>query len=300
MKTFRLTAVICLILLLTLASACTGASNGADGTLGGEPGGTLGTADPQGDPVSPTNEILITFDGNSYQASQSGVVSVSGNVLSIVKPGTYRLKGTLANAQIRIAVEKTEAVDLIFDGLSVTNAHNAPFYVDSADKVSITLAEGSQNTLTDATNYIFPAGEDKPNACLYSSEDLTIKGTGALTVIASFNNGIGCKNDLKIKGGTITVEAVNNALKGNESIQISGGSLSLKGTDGLKSDSTLEGEGIVEITGGTVELNCSDDGIQASNQITITDGARVTVEALDDDLKCDGTAFVAQGSLISK
>ena len=250
-------------------------------------------------PVTPSS-ISIKFNGSGYSVSVKGVVSVSGNVLTITKAGTYILSGTLDNAQLRVAVEKTEKVTLILDGVSITNKVSAPLYIDSADKVSIELAENTTNTFTDAKTYYFPEGEDKPNACIYSSEDLTIKGDGALIVKAYYNNGIGSKNDLKIKSGNINVEAANNALKGNQSVTIEGGNITLKGSDGIKSDSTLEGEGVVDFIAGTVNITAGDDGIQAVTRVTVSADALVTVNAADKDINCEGIVDKQSGSFISK
>ena len=267
-------------------------------------GGTIGETEPSDTsvdlpPVTP-NYITIELKGSSYSVSKSGVVTVSGNVLTIVAPGTYRIFGTLNNAQLRVNVEKTEKVELIFAGVTISNSTSAPLYIESADKVSIELEKDTQNVFSDAKTYIFADGTDKPNACIYSSEDLTIKGEGSLTVNAYYNNGIGTRNDLKIKGGNITVTAANNAIKGNQSITIEGGNLTVKGADGIKADSIVEGEGYIDILGGTVNITAGDDGIQAVTYINITEGASVTVNAADKDVNCDGTTTIAPGALISK
>jgi len=98
------------------------------------------------------------------------------------------------------------------------------------------LADGKDNVLTDAEFYEFEDPQDnKPNACIYSRDDITIKGNGNLTVNADFNNGIGTSNDLKITGGNITVKAFNNGLKGNDSVTISGGNIDITAeADGLR------------------------------------------------------------------
>ena len=108
-----------------------------------------------------------------------------------------------------MAVPKTEQVELIFNNFTASCNTSAPLYIESADKATIVLAAGSVNTLTDATLYQYanPA-EDKPNACIYSSDDMTIKGTGTLNVNGNYNNGIGCKNDLRIKDCTLNVTGV--------------------------------------------------------------------------------------------
>ncbi len=309
MKATRKTVWIALLLALSLTciSGCDMLQANSPSETTAEPlledtfppdSGTTGSSESPSTPLP--SAIRLELKGSSYAVSQSGCVTVQGNVLSIVKGGTYEVFGTLTNGQLRVCVEKTEKVELIFAGVSITNSSSAPLYVDSADKVTIQLKAGTENTLTDALTYRFPEGEDKPNACLYSSEDLTIEGEGKLTVTANYNNGIGTKNDLKIKGGNIVVNAANNALKGNESVVISGGTLHLEGADGIKSDSLLEGEGWVEIVGGTVELVCSDDGIQAVSSVVIDTGAVVTVTAADKDVNCDGVSDIADGALISK
>ena len=292
--------ILSFILIAVMLVGCNGGTEDDGTTTDATTTTTANTQSEQQDP--PTNEITITFNGNGYTASQTGVLSANGNILTITEPGRYRLSGTLDNAQLRVAVEKNEIVELVFAGINITNQSSAPLYIESADKVFIELASGTENFLTDAKTYLFPEGGDKPNACLYSSEDLTFSGTGALTVKANYNNGIGSKNDLKIEDGNITVEAAKNALKGNQSVKIKGGTVTLKGMDGIKSDEVVEGEGIVEITGGVVSIVASDDGIQAYNGITIANGANVTVDAADQDLNCDNAAniSVASDALTSK
>lgn len=307
-----LSLAIVLVLLLTMAVGCTPASETPDTSDTPNTPNTPNTpADlqeqpaPEGDnggalsdPDDPT--VTVTLNGSGYSVSKSGVVTAAGNVLTITEPGTYKLSGTLDNAQLRILVEKTEIVNLILAGVSITNSVSAPLYIESADKVFIELAEGTENVLTDAQVYVFPEGEDKPNACLYSSEDLTFRGTGSLNVNARYNNGIGTKNDLKILGGKITVTAVNNALKGNQSVKIEGGELTLTGADGIKSDSLTEGEGVIRILGGKVTITAGDDGLQAVTDITVAEGATVSVKAADKDVNCDGTTNIAHGALTSQ
>ena len=76
-------------------------------------------------------------------------------------------------------------VRLWWNGVSITNYSTAPVWIQNADKVVITLAEGSTNTLTDTADYVFSGAETKPNACRYAADDLTINGSNneILTVI---------------------------------------------------------------------------------------------------------------------
>ena len=253
-----------------------------------------------GDPVDTTpggnttvSNIVLTFNGTQLSTSVTDAgITVEGNAFVITRPGSYELKGDLSNGQVRVAVAKTDDVELILNNFTASCNTTAPLYIASANKATIVLAAGSVNTLTDATMYKLPVGEDKPNACLYSSDDLTIKGTGSLTVNGNYNNGIGCKNDLRIKEGTITVTAPNNILKGNDSVEIEEAKLTLKGgEDAIKADTAdRTDKGYVLIASGAkVDILCSDDALQAATSITVEAGATITGACGGDALNCPGT-----------
>ena len=242
-------------------------------------------------------DTVITLNGASTTVEGDGV-TVVGQIVTIEVGGTYYLSGKLTDGQLRVNVPKTEKVRLYFDGVDIRNASTAPLWVQSADKVAITLAPGSDNLLTDAPSYTFVGAETKPNACLYSSEDLTINGTGALTVTGSYNNGIGTKNDLHIVSGTVTVTAKNNALKGNDSVAILGGVLNLSAQgDGIKADTEDDpSKGYVQIRGGEITIAAGDEGIQAFTSLSL-EGGSVRINAAGDPTKCDGKVTVADGVL---
>ena len=69
--------------------------------------------------------------------------------LNITKAGTYHITGTIENGSITINVGDEDIVKLILDNVSVTNQNGSAIYVENADKVIITLADGTTNTITD-------------------------------------------------------------------------------------------------------------------------------------------------------
>lgn len=263
---------------------------------GGDPADTSAgnNNNPQNPGTTDPTTIVLTFNGNQLNTSvQDTGITVEGGAFVITRGGSYELKGDLSGGQIKVAVGKTAEVELILNNFTATCNTSAPLYIDSADKATIVLAAGSVNTLTDATMYQFanPA-EDKPNACIYSSDDLTIEGKGTLIVNGNYNNGIGCKNDLRIKEGTITVSAPNNIIKGNDSVEIEEATLKLSGgEDAIKADTTdRTDKGYILIgAGAKVEINCIDDAIQASVSITVSAGATIIGNCGGDALNCPGT-----------
>ncbi len=259
-----------------------------------DPGNTNTPEGSQNPSTNAPSAIVLTFNGTQLNTSvQDTGIKVEGGAFVITRGGSYELKGDLSGGQIKVAVAKTEQVELTFNNFTASCNNSAPLYIESADKCTIILAAGSVNTLTDAALYQFadPA-EDKPNACIYSADDLTIEGKGTLNVNGNYNNGIGCKNDLRIKDCTLNVTGVNNILKGNDSVEIENATVKLSGgEDGIKSDTTdRTDKGYILITDGSkVEINCIDDAIQASVSITVAAGVTVTGNCGGDALNCPGT-----------
>ncbi|MBR1607194.1 MAG: carbohydrate-binding domain-containing protein [Clostridia bacterium] len=246
-----------------------------------------------------TEAVTVTFSDSGVLVNGSGV-SVDGTTAYISQPGIYMLSGSCQNGQIVVEVTKEDKVQLVLGGLTLACQDSAPLYVISADKVSLTLAPGSVNSFTDGAVYSRPF-EKAPNACVCSRDDLTINGSGELTVNGQNNNGIGTKNDLRILGGAISVTAPKNALKGNDSVAIADGNLTLNaGKDAIKADNAEDaGKGYVYIAGGVLDITAGDDAIQAQQDVTITGGS-IQVSAEGKTVNSKGTQDVASGIISQK
>ena len=243
--------------------------------------------------VTSPDAVVLTFDGTRLETSvQDSGIQVEGSAFVITRGGLYELRGSLQDGQVRIAVDKGEDVELVLNGFSAVCNTTSPLYVESAGKTEIYLVPGTVNSLTDGIHYRFPSSDvDKPNACLYSADDLVIKGEGSLTVTGYYNNGIGCRNDLRIQDCTLTVTEPNNILKGNDSVEIHGANLRLTGgEDAIKADTTDRADkGYILIAADSrVEISCSDDALQATLAITVEEGAAVTGRCGGDMLNCPG------------
>ena len=322
MKNIKFISIILIIALsLTLMAGCsnntskenasptgndetTGSSSATEGETSNN-GGEDGTAsgDTTIDDGNTALEVTMTFGESGCTISDTSAVEVSGKIYTIKKAGTYILSGTMADGQIRVDIQKTEKATLVLNNFTGSCSDSAVIYVMHADEVYIDMEKDSVNTLTDAVSYVFenPA-DDKPNACIYSSDDLTIKGGGTLNIIANYNNGIGCKNDIDIKNGIVNVTAIKNAIKGNDSVTVRGDAeVNILGAkDAIKSDTTdKDGKGFIHIIEeAKVSANCSDDALQATQNVTITAGATLTIISAKTDVNCDGTINVDEGCII--
>lgn len=220
-----------------------------------------------------TIRTVISFEGDSAAVDGNGV-SVSGTVVSITSAGTYSLRGVLNDGQVIVNTKDSGTVKLILDGTKITSSSGAPLYVANADKAVITLADGSQNTLSDGAIYTYPEENEGPDAAVFSNADLTFNGNGALTVNANYRDGIASEKELKVVSGTIAVNAVNDGVKGKDSVSIKDGAITINaGADGIQStNADKPGKGYILIEDGVINITSGLDGIQAETNLQVHAG----------------------------
>ncbi len=221
------------------------------------------------------NQASIKFSGKSIAVTGKGA-TVKDNRVTITTAGTYRISGQLSDGQVIVDTPDKQRVKLILNNASISSSTDAPLEIRQAEKVEIELADGSANQVTDTAKGSIRSAD----AALYSREDLTLSGNGALQVRSSSNNGIVSNDSLKISGGHITVNAMQDGIKGKDSLVIGGGVININaGADGLQSSNNTDaGRGVVRIDAGTLNIVAALDGIQAATTLNIQGGV-VTVAA---------------------
>lgn len=237
----------------------------------GEDTATSSTATPsQG--AATNADTKISFDGSSVNITGENA-KADGSVVTITGAGVYELSGS-GDGQVVIEAGKDDKVTLILNGLDLTCSTSAPIYCINADTLTVELADGSQNILTDGENYTLESGEDEPDAALFSKDDTVITGGGSLAVTANYKDGIKCKDTLEITGGNITVNSVDDGITGKDSLVISGGSITVKsGGDGLKSTEADDAQlGYITLDGGTFNIDAEGDAVQAQTLLTVNGG----------------------------
>lgn len=222
----------------------------------------------QEDTVDETGAVTVQFSGKTATASHSAA-KVTGTTVTLTQEATYILSGSWEEGSVIVDAPDDAKVQIVLKGASVTSAASAPLAVVNADKVFINLAEGTENALINGGTL-----PESYNAALYSKQDLTISGSGNLSVTSPAGHGITCKDTLAITGGAISVTSSSHGLDANDSIRISGGTFGLAaGKDGIHAenndDATL---GFVYISGGTFDIDAEGDGISAGNSLQIEGG----------------------------
>ncbi|OFK72468.1 MULTISPECIES: carbohydrate-binding domain-containing protein [Rothia] len=211
-------------------------------------------------------------------------VTVEDGTLTITKAGTYKLSGEY-QGQIKVETADSDAVRLVLDNANITNSSGAALNVVNADEVILYSASGTTNTISDGADYT-ATGEDDPDAVVYSKADLTIAGEGTLKVNGNHEDGIHTNDGLVIASGTLEVNAANTGIKGKDYVDILGGTINVTAQqDGIKStNDTDEGKGWTRLSNGTVTVNAGDDGFKASRVVEISGGS-LTVEQSDEGIE---------------
>lgn len=255
----------------------------------------------------PDDDSVVTalvYSGSSVTATNAsgGVVSnpsnltISGANVTVTASSEISVSGESTSGQLAVNVDKTAEpegkVVLNLEGLTLSNSSAAPIYVEAiGDEVQISAKNGTTNTISDGTShtdtYVDSDGNTNTvNGAIFSRDDLKLKGKGTLIVNGNTEDGIVCKNDLKIWNGNITVNAADDGIRGNDSVRIGDpdaadySSLSVtvntnngsSGGDGIKTNSDEDGKGYVTINGGTVNIDSYADGIQAEQTFTMNGG----------------------------
>ena len=194
-----------------------------------------------------------------------------GQTIEITSEGVYVITGTASNAYIVVEAGDEDKVQIVLDGVSITNDSAPCIYVKSADKVFVTTTD-SENSLT-VTGTFSADGDTNTDAVIFSKDDLVLNGTGTLT-IKSTDNGVTSKDDLKITGGTLNITCTSDALEANDSIRIADGIISIDtAKDALHAENDEDDTvGFVYICGGTLNVESEDDAIHATTIIQIDDG----------------------------
>lgn len=239
---------------------------------------------------------FIQLNGSSAKAEGSNV-KVSENTVVISREGTYVISGTMEDGQILVEAEDTDKIQIVLNGAQIHCETSAAIYIKQADKVFLTLADGTENRLSGGTEYV-DTDENTVDAVVFSKEDLTVNGSGSLWIDADYKHGIVSKDDLVVTGGSLTIDAEKQCMSGKDSVKILDGTFHLTGRGkAVKSENTEESTlGNLYVAGGNFTIDTEDDAFHAGGSILVDEGT-FAIKTGDDGFHADVDTVMNGGEL---
>lgn len=218
------------------------------------------------------NSILIQLNGDSASAS-SDSVHISGTTVTITENATYIISGTLNDGMIIVNAPDIAKLQLVLKGVNINSSTSAPLYIIEADKVFVTLAGESENVLSNGGSFT-PIDENNIDAVIFSKQDITLNGSGTLTINSPAGHGIVSKDDLVLTSGTYIVNAALHGIDVNDSVRIANADISIcAGKDGIHAENSDDASlGFVYIASGDLKIEAEGDGISAGSYMQIENG----------------------------
>ena len=215
-------------------------------------------------------KIQLSDDGSSCE---SDAVSIAENNVTITDEGTYILSGSLSDGMVIVEAEDTDKVQLVLNGAAISSSQSAALYIRSADKVFVTTASGTENSLKNAGSYT-AIDDNNIDGAVFSKSDLTFNGKGTLTVSAAEGHGIVSKDDLVFASGSYNITSAGHGVSGKDSVRIASGSYNITaGKDGIHAENADDSSlGFVYLAGGTFDITSQQDGISAGAWLQAEDG----------------------------
>lgn len=241
--------------------------------------------------------VKITLNKTTATVSGSGV-KADGSTITITEEGVYIVSGTLEDGQIIVDASDSDKVQIVLDGVHINCETNAAIYVREADKVFITLAENSSNTLGGGNEYS-QIDDNTVDGVIFSKSDLVCNGTGSLTIEADYKHGIVSKDDLVITGGTYKIAAADNGITAKDQLKILDGSFDIDAANSaVKAKNADNAElGNIYIAGGIFTIEAEQDGFHATGSIVVDDGT-ITVNSGDDGFHAELDTVIHGGTIL--
>lgn len=282
-----LTYFLSIVMILSFAAAATGCAATQTSSSTAQTQTETASAQTLSDSVSVSGSLIdsstVFTDRDLAQTadlSDAVYYTVSdGQDISITQAGVYVISGTAQNCTITVEAADDAKVQLVLDGVDITNSDFPAIYVVSADKCFVTTTD-SDNSLA-VTGTFTADSTANTDAAIFSRSDLVLNGVGTLTV-SSTGNGVASKDDLTVTGGTYVISASKHGLEGKDSISVCGGTFTISAAqDGLHSENADDGTlGYIYISGGSFDITAGDDGIHSTAFAQI-DGGELTISAVE-------------------
>lgn len=256
--------------------------------------------------------VYVAFDGTSATVTPSveGVTSlIEGADVTLTNTNEDRemcfvLSGSSPSGQF--VYNGTYKTTIRLNGLSLTGSTAAAIHIKCGKRIALELADGTVNTLADASE------DGGQKAAFYTKGHLEVSGGGTLNLTGNIKHGLSSNEYMLVKktAGAINVlKAANDGIHAGQYYKQNGGMVTISGVggDGIQAEATGdegdEDDGQLIINGGAVNvtLSASDAAALKSDSLMTLTGGTFTLTTKGDadkglksktDIAISGGTFV--------
>lgn len=273
-----------------------------------------------------SSSVYIELNGSTAEAD-SDSVQISGSTITITEEATYIISGTLDDGMIIVDAPDTAKLQLVFDGADINSETSAPLYIPEADKVFVTLAEGTENTLSNGGTYT-AIDDSNIDSAIFSRQDLTLNGSGNAASESSDSwgqwgggapggrggaGGDGMRGTDPGSAGEGESEETPDQSTPDQGASGSGESAealafteSLTASDSDASADTeddsstsmkgIKSDGDMMISGGSFTIDSADDSVHTNSSVTVS-GGTFEIASGDDAFHGEDTLTISGGTI---
>ncbi len=237
--------------------------------------------------------VNIYLKGDYAESSSQNVKIDEGNI-TILGGGVYVLSGTLEDGSLIVDSADNSEVRLVLNNVNIASSDFSAVYIKQAGKTVISLVPDTENSFSDGSSYSEEKSEGgKPTAALYSKDDLTINGTGKLSVNGNYLDAIKANDALIITECTIAINAVDDGINANDCIAAVDADLAItSGGDAIKCEHEDESKGFIAFESASLSVSSEGDGIYASSALYINNtSAQITSGGGSENASAQGGGF---------
>ena len=238
----------------------------------------------------------LTIDRMDRETEAPGAKTVDlsscGKELLITEGGEYRLTGAM-NGRITIRAEE-QTVHLVLDNVTVSSPEGPAVYAESAGKLVMTAEAGTENFFSDSAHY---APEEPYEACVYCACDLTLNGSGSLTVNGYHQDAVRSRDVAKILDVRLSIRCKRTGVHGKDGIHVAGGRLVISSEKyGLKTTKKgKNGKGVMMLSGGEHSVVAGRYAFVCTRSDLYLFDCQVKAKSVSATYDVTGTRIVGEG-----
>lgn len=218
--------------------------------------------------------------GTGYERTDEGFV--------ISAPGEYILSGVLEKGGVTVRLYEDEMVHLILNGVQIRADGRPAIYIQNGDKAVITAKEGTDNVLSDSAHR-----EEGADACIFSEADLTLNGSGRLSVFGFHEHGIRSRDTVKAVGSSLYVKAKLDGIRGNNGVILYGSDVEVECEgNGIRAEDPRD---MIILEGGICKVIAGKYALKADHYVA-ANGCAADLYAVLGEVDCSGTVLMGEGS----